>query len=105
MPETSEYRSTKNTQAPFHTVQFKASHNSYEMRERVRTQLRFNSADPARYGCRHIGFDLHQDAGGFEWSVKHRSGDADADLTQFLSDFFPSCCGGRTAARATTSSW
>jgi len=86
LPDTSEYRSTKNTQAPFHTVQFKASHNSYEMREHIGTQLRFNSADPARYGCRQIEFDLHQDAGGFEWSVKHRSGDADADLTQFLSE-------------------
>ena len=72
---------------PFHTVKFKASHNSFERDERpVTEQLVWSRSQPYQAGCRGLELDLRESPNLWSWSVHHDEfqGRVDAQLVEYL---------------------
>jgi hypothetical protein len=52
--------------ARYHQLSFKASHNSYERKEKVAQQLAWYSNNPSRCGCRGLELDINRHSDGSE---------------------------------------
>jgi hypothetical protein len=75
---------------PFHRLQFKASHNSYDRAGNLPEQLEFDASSPALGGCRGLELDLvrHSDASGGAnssyFQINHLAGNTGPHLATYL---------------------